>query len=108
MTEAANTSKVADLVFYHGQTLFMTASPFVRYPIALTLAAVGAYMFIHSPPFAMSSALVYALVAGVYAWELSAALTIMAVIFCLFKLLAMLPLLAAIAVVIVACAFIGF
>jgi hypothetical protein len=108
MRDRSNSRKLTDILLDDAQTLFMTSAPVIRYPIAAALAAVSGYMFLHSPPFEMSYALAYAMIAAVYAWELSAGLLLMAVIFGVFKFLASLPLIAAIIVVVVVAVFIGF
>lgn len=107
MGERRNSRKLTDILLDDGQTLFVTSTPVIRYPIALALAAAGGYMFLHSPPFDMGYALVYAMIAAVYAWELSAGIMIMLAIIGIFKFLATLPLAVALVLVIVACAFIG-
>ncbi len=107
MKDRSNSRKLTDILMDDAQTLFMTSAPIIRYPIAIALAMASAYMFAHSPPFEMSYALAYAMVAAVYAWEFSAGLFLMAMIFGIFKFLASLPFLVAIVVVIVVCAFVG-
>ncbi len=107
MKDRSNSRKLTDILLDDAQTLFMTSAPVIRYPIAIALAVVSAYMFRHAPPFDMSYALAYAMVAAIYAWEVSAGLFLMAVIFGIFKFLASLPFLVAIAVVVVVCVFVG-
>lgn len=107
MSDRIDSRKLTDIMLDDAQTLFVTSKPAIRYSIATALAAAGGYMFLHSPPFDMTYALVYAMIAGVYAWELSAGLFVMLAIFAIFKFLATLPLAVALLVVIVACAFIG-
>ncbi len=107
MSDRRDSRKLTDILLDDAQTLFVTSAPAIRYPIALALASAGGYMFIHSPPFDMTYALVYAMIAAVYAWELSAGLVMMLAIIGIFKFLATLPLAVALVVVIVACAFIG-
>lgn len=108
MGNRSDSRKLTDILLDDAQTLFVTSTPLIRYPIAAAVAAAGGYMFLHSPPFDMTYALVYAMIAAVYAWELSAGVMIMLAIFGIFKFLATLPLAVALVIVIIACAFIGF
>lgn len=93
---------------YEAQTLFLTAKPIVRYPIAVTLLAIVAFMFKTVPHFEMSQAtVVYLMFAAAYGWELSLALLVMAAIFGVFKLLALLPVGVAITIVVVTMLYAG-
>lgn len=107
MSDRTDSRKLTDILLDDAQTLFVTSQPAIRYPIAVAMAFVAGYMFTHSPPFDMTYALAYLMVAAVYAWEVSAGLFLMLAIFGIFKFLATLPLALALVIVIVACAFIG-
>lgn len=86
------------------QTLFVTAKPQVRYPLAVLFASIAAYMMLFVPHADMNYVLGYAAIAGLYAWEISAALAVMFALLGFFKLLAMLPF--GLAVIVVMCIFI--
>lgn len=107
MSDRTDSRKLKDILLDDAQTLFVTSKPMIRYPIACALACASGYMFAHSPPFDMTYALAYLMLAAVYAWEVSAGLFLMLAIFGIFKFLATLPFALALVVVIIACAFIG-
>lgn len=108
MSDRSESRKRTSNLMDDAQTLFLTSRPAIRYPIAIVLAGTAAYIFAHSPPLDMTYALVYLMVAAVYAWEVSAGLFLMLAIFGIFKFLATMPLAVALVVVIIACILIGF
>lgn len=107
MSAKGGQKKLSSVLLYEAQALFLTARPVVRYPIALMLAAVAAYMFKFTPHADSGYMAMYLMLAGVYAWELSIVLAVMAALIGAFKFLAMLPLGIAVVVVAVVILYIG-
>lgn len=107
MSAKGEQKKLSSVLLYEAQALFVTAQPAIRYPIALMLAAVAAYMYKfvpHADPMHMG---LYLALAGVYAWELSIMLAVMVALVGAFKFLAALPLGIAVVIVAVVILYIG-
>lgn len=107
MSTQTSSVKKSSLLMQDAQTLFLTAAPHIRYSIAITLLMVVAAMVCFVPHFDVNYAYAYAFIAGVYGWELSLGMVVMAGIVGVFKLLALLPLGIAIPVVICVLIFAG-
>lgn len=107
MATQSASRKFAAALRYDAQTLFITSKPMLRYAIAFALVSVAAYMLKFQPHLDVTHAYAYLAFAGVYAREISLGLAVMAVIFGIFKLLALLPLGVAIVVVAVAILYAG-
>lgn len=107
MKQRSAARKFADFVLDDGQTLFITAKGPVRYAIALTLAATAVYLLNFVPHFSPNYAAAYVLLAGVYAWEVSAGLAFAFAIFALLKFLGALPFLFALALIAIVLAAFG-
>lgn len=106
-TQSASRKMTSSSFLQEAQTLFVTSQPAVRYSIALVLVSIAAGMMMFIPNFDMAYAAAYLLAAGVYSWEISIGLAVMAAIFGVFKLLALLPFGLAIVVVAVALLYAG-
>lgn len=102
MSSQTASKTLSTALMQDAQTLFLASKPHIRYSIAMTLLLGVWAMVCFMPHFDINHAYAYALVAGVYGWELSIGVVVMAGIFGVFKLLALLPLGIAIPVVIAA------
>lgn len=107
MRQRSAIRKFTDFVLDDGQTLFISANGFVRYPIALTLLATAIYMLNFVPHMNTYHAFAYVALAGAYAREITAGLAVAFVLFAFVKFLSTLPLLLALAIVVVVLAAFG-
>ena len=107
MRQRSAIRKFTDFILDDGQTLFISAKGFVRYPIAITLIATATYMLNFMPQVDPHHALAYVALSGVYAREITAGLAVAFVLFAFVKFLATLPLLLAAAIVVVVLAAFG-
>lgn len=107
MTTQSAAKKRTNAFLYDAQTLFITSKPLIRYSIAAALVSVAVYLFMLVPQVDINHAYAYLLVAGVYGWEISLGFAVMAAVFGVFKLLALLPLGLAIVIVAVAILYAG-
>lgn len=107
MKQQSAARKLTDFILGDGQTLFISANGFVRYPIAITLLSAAVYLLNFVPHANPYHALVYVLLAGVYAREVTGGLAVAFALFAFVKFLATLPLFLAVGIVIIVLAAFG-
>ena len=87
--------------------MFLSTKPQVRYPVAIALLAIGAYLYHILPALPPAYVALYLLVVGLFAWECLLGFAVMICIFIVAKTLFKLPVWAAIIVVVGAILFLG-
>lgn len=87
--------------------MFTTARPQLRYPIAIALLALGTYAQHTLLHLKSIYVVLYLLMVGMFAWEVLLGFMVMVAIFVVFKIVFMLPLGVAIALIVLAILFGG-
>lgn len=87
--------------------MYLDAKPQIRYPIAAVLAALGFYLLKLTPTPEPFFVVMYILIVGIYAKELSYGILCAVAIYAAFKFLVKLPLPAALALIVLAILFGG-